>query len=298
MENHFKEDFYIPENKLTRGQKLVRYYFKKVGPLFPNSTKRLFWRLFTTPRKRKPTSSQQEFIKKATTRSITLKQRNTTYCVHDFGDGPKTVLIFHGWEGMTSDFKNLIESLVLQQFRVISIDFPGHGTAPKSRAHLPLFIDVIKDYITYHSTEIKFDAIIGHSLGAAALALAVPDIDNHRFDRLAFLGLHPKPSDFILQYKSITQINQSLFEKCIQFAEKKVNTELLHYDCTLYLKNYNQYPILLVHDEKDSVIHVSRIQEFAGKVQSSQLFVGNNGGHFRHYKHPDVIRAISAFIVG
>jgi pimeloyl-ACP methyl ester carboxylesterase len=297
MENHFKEDFYIPENKLTKGQKLVRFYFKKVGPVLPKTTARLFWRLFTSPRKRKITSVQKEFLGLATKKEYFLPHQKVNYVTHTFGNGSKTVLLCHGWEGMTADFKHLITSIIENDCTLIAIDFPGHGSAPKAQAHLPLFIEVIEDFINHSAEEINFEALIGHSLGAAAIAMTLPKIKKTRVEKVIFLGLHPKPSDFILQYKSITQINQTLFDYCVEYAEKKAKTSLLNYDGLNHIETYSNYTILFVHDEKDTIINVSRIIDFSSKIVSSELFIGRYGGHFKHFKHPEVILNIIGFIV-
>lgn len=292
MENSYNEDFYIPEDKITRTHKILQFYFQKIGPIVPRSTSRLFWNIFTTPRKRKLTLNQLNFIQKASESNFVNAEFNSNYKTLTFGNGTKTALLCHGWEGMTADFQKLIESITDKGFQVVSIEFPGHGISKRGKAHLPMFLSIITEQIKAKN----FDSIIGHSLGAAALAMALPKIKFEKKQKIVLMGLHPEPSQFIYQFKKIAKINDPLFEKCIAFAEKKTQTNLKEYNCHQYIPNYNQHNLLFVHDSKDRIIHIKRIKSLADKIHQSIFYEGNHGGHFKHFQHPEVIDKIGAFL--
>jgi pimeloyl-ACP methyl ester carboxylesterase len=292
--NENKEQFYISENEIKFWHKIVRNYFKYIGPVVPKTTARIFWKLFTRPRKRALTPQQRFGMAAAQSRVFQLKGGTDKYVLHVFGQSSKRILICHGWESRTADFLPIIQRLLTEGYSIHAIDFTGHGSAPKGRSHLPLFISIIKDTVIRFNEQ--YYAAIGHSLGAAALSMAVTQMEVNAIKRLIFLGLHPHPSAFLLQYKSITRISDELFNQCIQYAERKTNAKLLDYDCYKYLTVYAQFKILLIHDTADNIIHVERIRELSNNIISAQVYEGFHGGHFRHYKHPEVIHKIIQFL--
>ena len=290
-----EEEFYISESEITFSMKLVRFYFQRVGWIAPKYTAKLFWKLFTKPRKRIQSPSQLNFLATAKTTSHFSIEYNAPFTIHKFGHGKTKILLCHGWEGRTTDFKNIIQELEKNQdCQIWSIDFPGHGVSPHHVAHLPIFIDVIKSVVGIESS---ISVFIGHSLGAASLAMTVPELpDNFHDKKIIMLGLHPVPSEFFEQYKKVTKISEKQYMKCVTYAEAKVGKSLTHYDCNQHTEIYNRNQILLVHDTFDKIIRQDRILELEKKIQSANSFFGDHGGHFKHYKHPEAIAQIDSFI--
>lgn len=286
-----EEDFYIAESDLTPSMRLVRFYFHKLSPYSPRLATQLFWHLFTKPRPRKFSAVDESFYRSAHSINGISNKYGLSYKIHKKGIGSRKVLILHGWEGRSSDFARIITNLEPDSC-VYSVDFPGHGKSPKSRAHLPIFIDVIESVL---STLGPVDAVVGHSLGAASLAMAIGN-GSFEVDKLIFLGLHPVPSQYFLQYKKVTKVSDRIFKRCVSMAEKKTDAKLLDYSCFNYLDKYKDYQLHFIHDSKDKIIHVSRVEELALKLDVAHVYQGDHGGHFRHYKHQEVIEKIRQII--
>lgn len=253
---------------------------------------RLFWHLFTKPRPRKFTQADEEFYAGSISSQMESQKFGLPFTVHKRGSGDKKVLLLHGWEGRASDFSRMITNIE-NELSIYTIDFPGHGKSPKSRAHLPIFIDVIQ---TALNTLGSFEAVIGHSLGAASLAMAAGK-NQHDVNKLIFLGLHPVPSQYFVQYKTVTKVNNKVFDRCVRMAEAKTDAKLLEYSCYNYLENYANYSVHFIHDSKDKIIHVKRVEELAENLPESAVFQGDHGGHFRHYKHQEVVAKIKQIIL-
>lgn len=288
-----QEQFYIADQDLTTSMKLVRFYFQRLSPLTPKLASRFFWRLFTSPRKRKWTDAEEKFYASSEGSAAISDEFQRPYTIWKRGTGTKKVLILHGWESRASDFRRLIEGLE-EDAELYIVDFPGHGKSPDSIAHLPIFVDVIKSA----AKEIGcLDWIIGHSLGAASLSMAVVEPDfKIQVGGLIFMGLHPIPSNYFLQYKSVTRVSERVFEECIKLAQERTGKALLEYNCYDHLDTLNKYKIVFIHDEKDAIIRPERVVEFASKIENGQLFVGDHGGHFRHYKNQEVIAKIQSVV--
>lgn len=284
-----EEEFYISESDLTPSMKFIRFYFHRVSPFTPRLATKLFWHLFTKPRPRKFASVDESFYKEAQTEHLRSKKYKAPFTLHKRGKGEKKVLILHGWEGRSSDFSKLVHQLE-KIATVYTLDFPGHGKSPKSRAHLPMFIDTIETALDHLS---EVDTAIGHSLGAASLAMAVGKGEYlHRIKKLVFLGLHPEPSQYFLQYKEATKVNEKVFDRCVKLAQSRTGEKLLDYSCYHYLEDYSQYEVHFIHDEDDKIIKVKRVEDLSEKLDAAKVFKGYHGGHFRHYKNKEVIDRI------
>lgn len=287
-----QEEFYIREDEITTGLKVIRFYFGKMGRFFPFVTKRLFWHLFTKPRQRKWSAKHQEYIETGISHSKISTEYKREFVIHQFGKSDKKILLCHGWEGRTVDFKNIINQLLSGGFEVWSIDFPGHGKAPKGKASLPLFRDVI-----YTICEaVNFYGFIGHSLGAASLALSFEKMELIKPKYFVFMGLHPVPKNFVTQFQEVTTLDDKTFHKCVTYGEKILQTSIEDFDCHLHLEKFNQNNVLFIHDLKDRVIHKNRVEEFASKISGAKVFVGDHGGHYVHFKHPEVAPKIVEFL--
>jgi pimeloyl-ACP methyl ester carboxylesterase len=126
------------------------------------------------------------------------------------GSGPLVGLV-HGWEGRGSQLGAFAAPLVAAGFRVLTFDAPGHGESPGEVAHVPLVARVL---VALERQLGPFDALVGHSMGAAAAAtaavngcrlrglvmLAPPLSQLERVTRVAGrLGLSPEVRDEFLQ---------------------------------------------------------------------------------------------------
>jgi pimeloyl-ACP methyl ester carboxylesterase len=290
-----EEEFYISESEVTLSMKMVRFYFQRIGWVAPNYTAKLFWKLFTNPRSRPFNPSHKVFLSKAESSTHRSIKNKAEFTIHKFGKGERVVLICHGWEGRTTDFKDLVEVLSKEEnIQVWSIDFPGHGTSVEGEAHLPLFIDVLNSVLLMSP---NIETLVGHSMGAACIAMSVPENPSFFIEKkIVLMGLHPEPSQFFDQYRKVTRISDRLYKRCVTYAENKVAGSLMDYDCHKHVELYDKNKVFFIHDLKDRIIKPVRIERLSQQIPSATSFFGDNGGHFKHFRHTDVVREISTFV--
>jgi pimeloyl-ACP methyl ester carboxylesterase len=89
--------------------------------------------------------------------------------VSEWGQGP-AVLLVHGWNGHSAQLQAFVAPLVAAGRRVVAFDQPAHGRSSGSYATL---IDMAGAVRAVADAYGPFDAIIAHSLGATASALAL-----------------------------------------------------------------------------------------------------------------------------
>jgi hypothetical protein len=145
----------------------LRGSFRLVGRFSPSLSARLAEHLFRTP-PRYPRLKREE-------RSLALARYSATpfpggpLPTWTWGKGP-AVLLVHGWGGHAGRLTPFVGPLMRAGFSVVAFDAPAHGSAAGRHSALPEFVDAIRAVEQAHGA---FDAVIGHSLGAAACALAL-----------------------------------------------------------------------------------------------------------------------------
>ena len=270
----------------------VQWYFKKLSSRTPGLAKRLYWKLFTTPNRRRLKEKHITFLTSAT--QTTRTYNNNAIQWYEWGQGEKSVLVIHGWEGMSADFAGIITALSNRGFEVHAMDMPAHGRSQGKRTHMPQFIRTIRHVIDDNE---PYHAIIGHSLGAGASAFALTDIHSLKVvNKLVLMGVHPTPYTFFEQIKSLLQVPDDIFELCVQHAIQDVQMDPREMDLYRQCTRVRAKQILVIHDNEDHVSPVNDISRLVDGWPDAQLLRGTHGGHQKHYKHEDVIDGILNFL--
>src|SRR5271168_67559 len=123
-------------------------------------------RLFSTPRRRARSVNDEAVLAMSTPVELL-----DGIAAMQWGDpqAPK-VLIVHGWESRASHFGVMIKALAEAGRCVIAFDGPAHGDSEGTQANVVVFAKTLlkmKDKLG------KLDAVVGHSMGAAAATYAL-----------------------------------------------------------------------------------------------------------------------------
>jgi pimeloyl-ACP methyl ester carboxylesterase len=89
------------------------------------------------------------------------------FVVHEWGSGPRTVVILHGWGSNAARFVRLAEALQARGWHVLVPDAPGHGASPGRSSSLPQFMAALDAVVARFGPP---QALVGHSLGALGIA--------------------------------------------------------------------------------------------------------------------------------
>lgn len=263
-----------------------------MGSLFPRFSVYLFAKLFSTLKKRKIKEKHIKFLNTAETKKLTVNEHELQF--YSWGNGDKKVLIVHGWEGMSADFSEMVTALIKAGFSVVSFDLPAHGNSPGNLTHLPMVISLLKKIIPEQGS---FYAVVSHSLGAAASAFSMAELNESiKLNKLVLMGLHPVPFEFFKQFQQVLSINDKLFAKCVTFVEEKVGRRVRGMSVHKVNPSISADKVLLVHDTKDQVANLKIIEQLNSEWENAELFSGEHGGHYKHYKHPDVVEKVVAFL--
>jgi len=286
------ENYYTGTNEITFTLKVIRFYFKHLGSLFPRFSVYLFTKLFSTLKKRKIKEKHTNFLNTAQKKKLLINEHELQF--YFWGNSDKKILIVHGWEGMSADFSEMVTSLVKAGFSIVSFDLPAHGNSSGKLTHLPMVISLLKKIIPEQG---PFYAVVGHSLGAAASAFSMAELNGSvSLSKLVLMGLHPVPFEFFKQFQHVLGINDKLFAKCVKYVEEKLGRKVQGMSVYKVNSSISADKVLLIHDAKDQVANLKIIKQLNSEWKNSELFFGEHGGHYKHYKHPEVVEKVIEFM--
>lgn len=206
-----------------------------------------------------------------------------------FGSGP-AILLAHGWEGRGSQLTPFVAPLVERGYSVITFDAPGHGGSPGSRSSLPHFAwalrgvaDVLQD----------LHAVIAHSLGCAATALALRD--GLRVDRVVFLSPPLNPVDYTARFGEVLGLDDSTIRGMQQRIEARFGRPWSDYSLGATAPRMTT-PLLVVHDRDDRDTFWSEGAALAKVWPGATLKTTEGLGHRRILRDEAVVADVTRFV--
>jgi pimeloyl-ACP methyl ester carboxylesterase len=253
----------------------------------PRKTGQVGFELFCRPFRTPITEKQNEFFNSATKSSFELAgNRIQTY---RWGTGEKKVLLLHGWQSHTYRWKIYIEALS-KNYTVHGLDAPGHGLSTGHLLNVPLYSQVIEEYVKQIG---ELDAIITHSLGGFAAFYTFyrnPLLGAKKMVALASPGEAQEFFDFYTQSlklsaKSIKLISNR-FEELFQQLPSYFSAPIFASTLTI--------PGLIIHDADDKetpFYHAERIHQ---SWKNSKLIKTQGLGH--NLKSTDIVKEVIQFV--
>lgn len=207
-----------------------------------------------------------------------------------FGEGP-LVILAHGWGGSEQQFDVLGDALAARGFRVVTFSAIGHGASSGRFSSMVEFRDSLVAVAKHFGSEPH--AIVAHSLGGAASALAVSE--GLRANRLVLIAPSAHPRRYLRLFLDWLEFPEHLrdrvvghFEKTLRFAWDKLDVEafgpLVH------------APTLIVHDRADREVPWSEGADAARMIPNAQLVSVENLGHRRILRDESVVTRIADFV--
>jgi pimeloyl-ACP methyl ester carboxylesterase len=250
----------------------------------------------TPPRPRHPESAFYDLID-ARQHFVTHRGRRIVSWRWGSLEAP-AVLLAHGWGGRATQMRRFVFPLAAAGFRVIAYDQPAHGLSEGRLTGLPDFADALAEVARSHG---GVHAVIGHSLGATAAALALEQgrlpAPGGREPRVVLVA---PPSD-ILGYsrhfangywipERVRGAMQAAIEERYGVAWSELDVERLAPKLAA--------PALVIHDRRDRMVPWKQGARFARAWPGARLLVTDGLGHGRILEDDAVTRAAADFVAG
>ena len=242
--------------------------------------------LFTTPRRHRTPEWEQELRRAAQSRRITSELH-----AWEFGGGSAApVVLLHGWEGRGTQLGRIGEALAAAGHRVLALDGPAHGRSTGKRAHPIAFAEALRSV----QAEVgPFRAVVAHSMGAAATAVAIRR--GLVVERVALLGGPASLPEVLARFVALVGIEPRVARHLRQQLADLTGAHPDEVDLRITGPRM-KVPALIVHDRRDAEVPVEDGRVIADHWPRARYLEVDVGGHRRMLKSRDVIEAVVAFV--
>lgn len=271
---------------------LLRATFAAGSWLAPRSTLARAFRLFCTPMPGTCAKARQSDSGDARIGELAFgRERLATYTWGDPQREP-TVLLVHGWSGFGLRFLPWVEPLRRAGHAVVAFDQPAHGRSSGRRATLPMFAEA-----TVRVAE-RFGplaAVVGHSLGGAAAAIATAR--GLPAERVILLAPAADPFDAARRFGGrvglASRLSRRLFDEYQELTAHDVRSLHAHATAPRIAR-----PALIVHDLEDDEVPWSEGERYARYWPQARLVTTTGLGHHRVAIAPETLDAALRFLRG
>jgi pimeloyl-ACP methyl ester carboxylesterase len=271
-------------------QRRLRQFFAFAQFLSPALAARLAFRMFRTPPRRKVDVADQPIVARAVKSTLRVGEDTCTTWHWDFG-GPCVVLI-HGWGSHAARFGNFVEPLRAAGFSVIGIDAPGHGASPGRLSDLPRFRDSLAEVLRAHE---PVHAVIGHSLGGGAILTVLAEIASHHPKKICLFGV-PGDMDYILESFAMML---GLEPPALAALRARFAAHFGRPASAISVAaaaSSVQLPVLVVHDEEDTVAPFAQGSALAAAIPGAVLHRTRGFGHSGALRDAATIEKVVEFL--
>jgi pimeloyl-ACP methyl ester carboxylesterase len=235
---------------------------------------------------------EAEILQKAEIKTILIspgtENAEERIVYYRWGNGQRRVLLVHGWAGKAAQYFNFIPNLIEADFEVIGFDAPAHGRSSGELASGPAFARAAREVVDAVG---PLDFAIAHSLGAAALSIAMFRGMNVQkavlLSPLAFIM--PLLNDFMTS----GGMHDDEREQLTSMFRNKYRNEVL--SVPNMARNF-QTQALILHDPEDQELPYEQAEAIAHAWPNAQLVITPNVGHWRILRSKEVIEQSLAFL--
>lgn len=266
----------------------LRLYFRTLSSLYPRLAVRQAARLFTRPpryagRRGHPADALRHTVS-AGAHDVALWQA-----------GPATapaVLLVHGWGGRGVQMGGFAAPLLARGFRVVWLDLPGHGESGAGLVAMPDMVRAVRALAALHG---PFHAAVGHSFGAAVLAVALRQ--DLALARVAFISPPASLQEYTHHFARLVGISTPVRQAMRQLLERRHGLSFAEVDRIEDLARVAT-PALLVHDNGDDEVPFEHARRLAAHLPGARLIRTHGLGHYRILRDAAVLDAVADFVAG
>lgn len=208
----------------------------------------------------------------------------------DWGEGP-TVLLAHGWNGQAAQLEALVAPLVASGHYVVAFDQPGHGRSQGVSTNASEMADAI---VAIGRRVGPVRAVVGHSLGAFAAALALAR--GLAAERAVLFAPAADPRTFLGLFAGMLRLSPARRRGLAAQAERRLGP-LDSFDLRRLAPGLRSQALVL-HDPGDREVPFEHGRSIAAAWPGARLRTVPGAGHRRLLSDPGLVREVVEFVAG
>jgi pimeloyl-ACP methyl ester carboxylesterase len=271
----------------------MRLGFESLGRVFPSLAAQLALRLFSTPRIRAQHKTSGVILESA--RVFEVLYGKKILKGYEWGSGPKTVLLVHGWESRGTALRSFVPGLVARNYRVVTFDGPAHGDSGGKRTTLPDFAGAVRAVINQVG---NVESIITHSFGGPATVYALAQLDpSISIEKLVLIAAPSSTQRVVKDFIRMAHLPPRAVEKFKDLLREGVSNQPFEEADILHnLGLVKAAGVLVVHDRDDTSVSFASAEAIVERHPATNLLVTHGYGHYSLMKQEEVIGRVVEFV--
>ena len=214
-----------------------------------------------------------------------------TIQTYRWGNGPKKILLVHGWQSHSFRWKSYIDFFSQkEEFTVYALDAPAHGLSGGKYINLPLYSRVIQELIMRVG---PVHAVIGHSFGSFAMLHALYHEPALPVQRLVIMGTPGEANDFMQFYSNVLGLSSRATKVITDYFEETLHHAPGFFSAARFAKVIT-VPGLIIHDEKDDDAPYRYALQIHAAWKNSRLITTSGLGH--NLKSAELVEKVMDFL--
>lgn len=259
-----------------------------LGRVFPEWTAARAQSRFLRPRRARQRAWEVEVEARARRARLRTGLSALRWC--DPAHGGLAVLCIHGWEGRATQFDPMAQRLLAEGFNVVALDGPAHGSSPGREANPVEFAKAL--LLADHELG-PFQAVIGHSMGAGASALALAW--GLRAERAVLLASPSSISGVLTRFAQFMGLPPAAEQAFFRRMARHVGFCSSELDVANVAEQLS-IPGLVIHDRSDLEVPFGDGEAIARHWPNASFAPVEGLGHRRLLRDADVIARVANFL--
>jgi pimeloyl-ACP methyl ester carboxylesterase len=184
------------------------------------------------------------------------------------------------------------QALIASGRRLVMFDAPGHGESGRGVSSMPEFARSLQAVVERQGPP---DAVVAHSLGAAATALAAASGLTAR--HFVFLAPAANPAEWGRSIGASLRLDKGVMSRLRQRSEQRLRLRWKDYDARVHARRMTA-PLLVIHDHHDETVPFSHGADIAQSWPGATLIETTGLGHSDLLRDPLVISQVLDFVAG
>ncbi|HEU0016702.1 MAG TPA: alpha/beta fold hydrolase [Longimicrobium sp.] len=276
---------------------LVRLWFRGLSAVAPRLAERHAARLFFSPRRRPRRPAVR--LAGAPGDAFTVRAGGDRVACWSWGRGP-AVLFVHGWDGTSHDWEAMAAEVLAAGYRVVLFDLPAHGSSRGRTTALPDIVRVM--HAIAHELAPSpggrfepLEAVVGHSFGGAAAALALRDGLLAR--RAVLIAPVADPPAWVHHVAEMFGLDRARTAGMMEHVRRRAGGDLSRVDVVRAAGEIG-IPALIVHDPRDRAVPYEGGRALARAWRGARFVRADGLGHRGILRDPELVAAVAGFVGG
>ena len=194
--------------------------------------------------------------------------------VYKWENGPKKVLLVHGWESNSMRWSWLMYFLKFKKYTFISLDAPAQGLSTGEELNVMEYVQFLEQVIQKYKPEV----VIGHSMGGAVTLYHQSIYKSDSIKKLIIMGAPSEFTSITSYYKRLIGMSDRSYRHFLHYIEKHFKIKKNSVESINFIKNY---PVkgLVIHDINDETVPYTDALKITDVWKNSILYKTKGKGH-------------------